>query len=285
VNPRTSFPGRYDRVVPVRRPVSLGDPCLAPFRDVGDAELRRRDGLFLAEGRLVVRRLLTESRYRTRAVLVSETAHAALDDVLGACDPALDVMVVPAAWMEGLTGFNMHRGCLAVGERGLPHAWRDVVRGARRLLVLEGVGNPDNVGGLFRTARAFGVDAVLVGPGTGDPLYRKAIRVSCGAALAVPHAEATPWPDVLRALVEDGVTVWALTPASSAMPLDVAVSRGVPDRLALLSGAEGPGLTDLSLAWASERIRIPISPEADSLNVTVAVGIALAAVAISAGGG
>ncbi len=169
--------------MPVCRPVSLDDPRLAPFRDVGDAELRRRDGLFLAEGRLVVRRLLTESRYRTRAVLVSETARAALDDVLGACDEALDVLVVPSAWMEGLTGFNMHRGCLAVGERGTPHAWRDVARGARRLLVLEGVGNPDNVGGLFRTARAFGVDAVLIGPGTGDPLYRKAIRVSCGAAL------------------------------------------------------------------------------------------------------
>ncbi len=198
---------------------------------------------------------------------------------------SLDVLVVPPAWMEGLTGFNMHRGCLAVGERGTPHAWRDLARSARRLLVLEGVGNPDNVGGLFRTARAFGVDAVLVGPGTGDPLYRKAIRVSCGAALVVPHADATPWPDVLRALVDDGVTVWALTPASDATPLDVAVSRGVPQRLALLVGAEGPGLTDLSLAQASERIRIPIAPEADSLNVTVAAGIALAAVAKFAGGG
>ena len=275
----------YDRAVPLARPDSIDDPRLAPFRDVGDAELRRRDGLFLAEGRLVVRRLLTGSRYCTRAVLVSETAHAALTEVLAACDQSLDVLVVPSAWMEDLTGFNMHRGCLAVGERGVSRAWRELVLGARRLLVLEGVGNPDNVGGLFRTAYAFGVDAVLIGPGTGDPLYRKAIRVSCGAALTLPYAEATPWPGVLRALVDEGVTVWALTPARDATPLSVAVSEGVPRRLALLAGAEGAGLTATSLAAASLHVRIPIVPEADSLNVTVAAGIALAAVAESAKGG
>lgn len=266
-------------------PSSLDDPRLALFRDVGDAELRRREGLFLAEGRLVVRRLLTETRYRTRAVLVSEAARAALDDVLEARGDALDVLVVPAAWMEGLTGFNLHRGCLAVGERGTPHAWREVVKDARRVLVLEGVGNPDNVGGLFRTARAFGVDGVLLGPGSGDPLYRKAIRVSCGAALAVPFADATPWPEVLHELVEASVAVWALTPTPDAVPLDRAVARGVPRRLAVLVGAEGPGLTPASLALASQRVRIPIAPEADSLNVNVAAGIVLAAVAKFAGGG
>jgi len=265
--------------VPVIRPDSVDDPRLTPFRDVGDAELRRRDGLFLAEGRLVVRRLLTQARYRTRAVLVSETARAALDDVLSHRSDALDVFVVPPAWMEDITGFNLHRGCLAIGERGTPRQWRELADGARRLLVLEGVGNPDNVGGLFRTARAFGFDGVLVGPGSGDPLYRKAIRVSCGAALALPHAAATPWPDVLRALAADGLEVWALTPAHDATPLEAAISRGVPPRLALLVGAEGPGLTDASLGLASQRIRIPIAPEADSLNVTVAAGIALAAVA------
>ena len=265
--------------MPLLLPASLDDPRLALFRDVGDAELRRREGLFLAEGRLVVRRLLTESRYRTRAVLVSETARAALDDVLEAHADALDVFVVPPAWMERLTGFNLHRGCLAVAERGTPQEWREVAGRACRLLVLEGVGNPDNVGGLFRTARAFGVDGVLLGPGTGDPLYRKAIRVSCGAALAVPYAEAAPWPGLVRALADAGVEVWALTPAADATPLEAAVADGVPARLALLVGAEGPGLTDATLALASRRIRIPIAPEADSLNVTVAAGIALAAVA------
>jgi tRNA G18 (ribose-2'-O)-methylase SpoU len=264
--------------MPLIRPAAPDDPRLAPFRDVGDAEMRRRDGLFLAEGRLVVRRLLTESRYRTRSVLVSETAHAALGDVLDRSDEALEVFVVPTAWMEGLTGFNLHRGCLAVAERAPEAAWRDVARDARRLLMLEGVGNPDNVGGLFRTARALGVDVVLLGPGTGDPLYRKAVRVSCGAALTVPYAVATPWPDAIRALVADGVEVWALTPAGEARALDEIVARGVPGRLALLVGAEGPGLTEASQMLASERVRIPIAPDADSLNVTVAAGIALAAV-------
>lgn len=263
----------------VIHPASADDVRLTPFRDVGDAELRRREGVFLAEGRLVVRRLLTQSRYRTRAILVSETAYAALADTLSARDETLDVFVVPAPWMERLTGFDMHRGCLAVGERGPAVDWTAVAHGARRLLVLEGVGNPDNVGGLFRTARAFGVDGVLCGPGTGDPLYRKAIRVSCGAALAVPHAEVTGWPDALRHLIAGGIEVWALTPAADAEPLVEAVARGVPDTLALLVGAEGPGLSQAALSLACRRIRIPIDPRADSLNVTVAAGIALAAVA------
>ena len=265
--------------VPVIRPDSLDDPRLTPFRDVGDAELRRRDGLFLAEGRLVVRRLLTQARYRTRAVLASETARAALDDVLSGRSDALEVFVVPPAWMEDVTGFNLHRGCLAIGERGTPRQWRELADGAWRLLVLEGVGNPDNIGGLFRTAYAFGVDAVLLGPGSGDPLYRKAIRVSCGAALVTPYAAVTPWPDALDDLAGGGMAVWALTPAADATPIAEACVSGLPSRLALLVGAEGPGLTDASLAFATQRIRIPIAPGADSLNVTVAAGIALAAVA------
>ena len=113
--------------VPLIRPASPHDPRLAPFRDVGDAELRRRDGVFLAEGRLVVRRLLAESVYRARAVLVSETALSALDDALAAHRDDLDMFVVPSSWMEGITGFNMHRGCLAIGERGVPNGWRDLV--------------------------------------------------------------------------------------------------------------------------------------------------------------
>jgi tRNA G18 (ribose-2'-O)-methylase SpoU len=123
------------------------------------------------------------------------------------------------------------------------------------------------------------VDGALLGPGTGDPLYRKAVRVSCGAALTVPYAVATPWPDVIQTLVADGVEVWALTPSGGARSLDEVVARGVPGRLALLVGAEGPGLTDASQRLASERVRIPIAPDADSLNVTVAAAIVLAAVA------
>jgi tRNA G18 (ribose-2'-O)-methylase SpoU len=257
--------------------ISLEDPRLAPFRDIGDAELRRQRGECLVEGRLVVRRLLTECPGRARAVLVTEAARASLDDVLPESAP-FPIYVVPAVAMEAITGFNLHRGCLAIASRGAPTEWRDIAARARRLLVLEGVGNPDNIGGLFRTGRAFGVDAVLFGPGSGDPLYRKAIRVSCGASLVVPFAEIAPWPEGLADLSHDGVTVWALTPAADAATLAEVCAAGVPGRLALLLGAEGPGLTQPAEALATRRVRIPIAPAADSLNVVVAAGVALAAV-------
>lgn len=275
---RASGP-RYDGHMRLVRPDSLDDPRLTPFRDVNDRELRQKAGLFLAEGRLVVKRLLADSAYRTQAVLVTDAAYAALEGDLRRASATLPVFVVPTPWMEGITGFNLHRGCLAVGERGTPRSWQDVAHAARRLLVLEGVGNPDNIGGLFRTAQAFGVEGVLLGPGSGDPLYRKAIRVSCGAALVVPHAEATPWPGVLDALIDQGVEVWALTPMADATPLEEATAGGVPSRVALLVGAEGDGLTAASLAASSRRIRIPIATAADSLNVTVAAGIAMAGIA------
>jgi tRNA G18 (ribose-2'-O)-methylase SpoU len=263
--------------VPVVHPQSPGDERLAPFRDVHAGEARARHGLFLAEGRLVVRRLLTESRYRTRALLVTAAAYASLADVLAMHEAALPIHVVPTAWMRDITGFNLHRGCLAVGERGPALVWSDLAAPSRRLLVLEGVGNPDNVGGLFRTARAFGVDAVLIGPGTGDPLYRKAIRVSCGAALVLPWAEIAPWPDALDTLASLGIETWALTPGNDATPIGLAVAPGLPQRLALIAGAEGPGLTAGCLARATRRVRIPIAASADSLNVTVAAAIVLAA--------
>lgn len=254
---------------------SPDDPRLAPFRDVGDAELRRRDGLFLAEGRLVVERLLTGGRWRVRGVLVTGAAHAALRDTFDECDPSLAVYVVPQDWMRPITGFNLHRGCLAAGERGAGREWREVSSG-RLTLALEGIGNPDNVGGLFRTAHACGVEGVLLGPGTGDPLYRKAIRVSCGGALAVPFADAVPLVPVLSALREEGVAVWALTPSAAAVPIARACAAGVPSRLVLLLGSEGDGLTREAQAAASRLVRVPIVAAADSLNVTVAAGIALA---------
>jgi tRNA G18 (ribose-2'-O)-methylase SpoU len=263
-------------VVPI---ADLDDARLAPFRDVGDASLRRERGECLVEGRLVVRQLLRDQPERARAVLVTEPARAALADLLARV-PDLPVFTVPLAAMQAVTGFNLHRGCLAVASRGPDRDWRSVTASAQRLLVLEGVGNPDNVGGLFRTARAFGVAAVLLGPGAGDPLYRKAIRVSCGASLVVPHAEATPWPEMLTALAGDGVAVWALTPVSGAVTLQEACAAGVPDRLALLVGAEGDGLSEASQGLAHLRVRIPIAPDVDSLNVVVAAGIALAAVGL-----
>lgn len=260
--------------MPIVHVTSPEDPRLRPFLRVDDGELRRREGVFLAEGRLVVRRLLADRGYAVRAVLLTDAASDALEDVV-ALRPDVPVYVVPLRWMEPITGFNLHRGCLAVAERPRPRNWTDCAD-ASRALVLEGIGDPDNVGGLVRTAYALGVDMVFLGPGTGDPLSRKALRVSCGAALAVPFAAVPSVPELLSDLTRRGTEVWAMTPAADAVPL-IEACRTCPPKLALLLGTEGSGLTADALARASLRVRIPVNPAADSLNVTVAAGIALAA--------
>jgi len=263
-------------VIPV---ADLDDARLTAFRDIGDAALRRERGECLVEGRLVVRQLLREQPGRARALLVTEPARDRLGDLLPLV-PDLPVFTVPVGAMQAVTGFNLHRGCLAVASRGPERSWQSVTASADRLLVLEGVGNPDNVGGLFRTARAFGLDGILLGPGTGDPLYRKAIRVSCGASLALPYAALAPWPEALAALAADGIELWALTPAADAMSLHDACAPRLPTRLALLVGAEGDGLSMASQALVHRRVRIPVHPAVDSLNVVVAAGVALAAVGL-----
>jgi tRNA G18 (ribose-2'-O)-methylase SpoU len=260
--------------MPIVHVASPDDPRLRPFLRVDDGELRRREGVFLAEGRLVVRRLLADRRYVVRAVLLTDAAGGALEDAV-ARRPDVPVYVVPLQWMAPITGFDLHRGCLAVAQRPGPRDWTPS-GDASRALILEGIGNPDNVGGLFRTAYALGVEIVFLGPGTGDPLYRKALRVSCGAALAVPFATVPSVPEAIARLQQAGVQVWALTPAAEAVTLADACRRR-PRKVAVMVGAEGPGLTADAIARACLRVRIPVNPAADSLNVTVAAGIALAA--------
>jgi tRNA G18 (ribose-2'-O)-methylase SpoU len=251
------------------------DPRLRDFRNLADAAMLTSCGLFIAEGRLVVERLLTESPLEPRAVLVTEAAARALGPVL-AGRPDLDVYVVPLALMEPLTGFNIHRGCLATARRPPSRSVDEVLAsGARRVLVLEGVSNPDNLGGLFRTARAFGVQAVVLGPGCGDPLYRKAVRVSCGAALVLPFASTPDWPGALHAFARHAIPLLALTPRGD-QTLEAREAlhvRGSP--LAVMVGAEGPGLSTAALKAADHTVRIDIDPRSDSLNVTVAAGIVL----------
>jgi tRNA G18 (ribose-2'-O)-methylase SpoU len=187
---------------------------------------------------------------------------------------AADVLVVDQATMNGIAGFNIHRGCLAIAERPEPLTLRQLpLATLGRAVVLEGVNNPDNVGGIFRSAAAFGVDAVVLGPGCSDPLYRKSVRTSMAATLAVPSAAAGDWPAAVRVLREHGLRVLALTPASNATSLD-ALPRDL-DRVALLVGTEGDGLTQEALDAADDRVRIPMRGSADSLNVTVAASIAL----------
>ncbi|MBI2187705.1 MAG: RNA methyltransferase [Acidobacteria bacterium] len=250
------------------------DERIADYRAVSDPELARRHGIFIAEGRLVVRRLLTDRRFTTRSVMVTEPACTALADVLEA-RADVPVYVVPQTVMNGVAGFNIHRGCLAVGERPAPRPWTEVIAGARVVVVLERIANADNVGGVFRNAAAFGADAVLLDPASTDPLYRKAIRTSMGAALGVSFARAEPWPDVLAALADRGFTTLALTPAASAPPLAAVAEAAAAQPVALVLGHEGEGLTDAATAACAHRARIPITAATDSLNVATATAIAL----------
>lgn len=258
-------------IIPIADP---DDPRLAHYRNVPDPELLERAGLFVAEGRFVVRRLLGDSRQTTRSVMVTDTALAALGE-LPVTHPDLPVYVVPRTVMNGVTGFNIHRGCLAIGKRPAIRDWRGLAADARRLVVMERVGNADNVGSIFRNAAAFGVDAVLLGPACADPLYRKSIRTSMGAALTTAFAGMAPWPGALRELRTSGVALVALTPTTAAMRLREVFAAIGARPLALLVGHEGDGLTTEALELCEYRARIPITAAVDSLNVGTAAAIAL----------
>jgi tRNA G18 (ribose-2'-O)-methylase SpoU len=257
-------------VIPIERE---DDPRLEAYRHVGDPAWLLTHGLFVAEGRLVVERLFAhDGGYAVDAVLVTPPAFRALEPTLSAFS---NVLIAAPALVNAVTGFNFHRGCLALVRRPSPAPLAAVLDGARRVVVLEGIGNPDNVGGIFRSAAALGADAVLLDPASGDPFYRKALRTSVGAVLRLPFARLTPWPAALVTLAERGFTILALTPTGSRTIDDVASSVGSGSRIALLAGAEGPGLTAAALSSASATVRIPVDPRSDSLNVVVAVSIAL----------
>jgi tRNA G18 (ribose-2'-O)-methylase SpoU len=253
-----------------------GDPRIAEYRSVSEPALAAAAGVFVAEGSFVVRRLLQQDRFSPRSVLVTEAALRRLSDVLSSPPPSLDIYLTSLDVMREIAGFNIHRGCLALGDRRPPLDPLELAESARRLLVLEGLGNPDNVGGIFRNAAAFGVDAVLLGPGCADPLYRKAIRVSMAATLLVPFAAFDNWPADLAALRRHGVRLIALTPVRDAEALGaIPASCCSGDRVALLVGSEGDGLSRDAIAAADLRVRIPIAPLVDSLNAATAAGIAL----------
>ncbi len=265
--------------MPIQRLETIDDERLADYRHVPDPELLRRGGIFVAEGRLVVRALLTQSHFPVRSILLTEAAHGGLADVIEPQLAGTPVFVVPPRAIEGLTGFHIHRGCLALGERPRRLSVGEMLAAfphARRLVALERIGNADNMGGIFRNAAAFGVDAVIVGPGCCDPLYRKAIRVSAGAALRVPFCHADAWHADLQALRDAGFTLAALTPAATADDLGAwasSVTRAAA--VAILAGSEGDGLAAETLAQTDVVLRIPMAPGNDSLNVATAIGIAL----------
>ena len=255
------------------------DSRLAPYRHVFDGELLRGHGLFVAEGRLVVERVLTDGRSQIASLLLNPASLAALSRTLEARAPGVPVFCCENDVLAATTGFNVHRGCLALVRRPPPSTWRDAVAGTSLIVVAEGVTNADNIGGVFRNAAAFGAAAVLLSPTSCDPLYRKAIRTSMGAVLCVPFARLDEWPDGLDGLRTEGFTLAALTPREPSITLEMFAAAHATGRVALMVGTEGSGLSDVAEGKAHLRVRIPMSTAVDSLNLAVATGIALSRLA------
>ena len=259
---------------PIDSIIDPADPRIASYREARDGRVRRA-GLFLAEGRLVVRRLL-ESRFTVRSVLATRGVLDDLGDAIGK-RPSVQRYEASAETIRAVVGFTFHRGCLALRGEGPPIFAPPRVgpAGSPPLLGLEDVTDPDNVGAVFRNAAAFGAAGLVLSPRCADPLYRKAIRVSMGATLAIAFATAD-WRDGLRALRAAGYTLMALTPHVGAQSLDAVVADGpAPCRLAVLLGAEGAGLSEATHRAADLRVRIAMAPGVDSLNVATACAIAL----------
>jgi tRNA G18 (ribose-2'-O)-methylase SpoU len=254
------------------------DPRLADYVGLTDSVRRVRhdpqQGLFIAEGQLVMRRA-AEAGCTPRSLLLAPNR---LDDLLPELR-SLDcpVYVASPAVLLAVTGFHVHRGALASFSRPAEHSAADVLATARRILVLEEVNSPTNLGAIFRSAAGLGMDAVLLSPTCCDPLYRRAVRVSMGEVLAVPYAYLPRWPVALDVIRAAGFRVLALTPAADAVPLD-AVSLAADDKVAVLLGAEGPGLSQAALSASDVRVRIPMSAGVDSLNVGAAAAVACWAV-------
>ncbi|WP_192827489.1 TrmH family RNA methyltransferase [Mycolicibacterium aromaticivorans] len=252
-----------------------GDPRVDDFRDLNSVD-RRPDlpsgkGLVIAEGVLVAQRMIA-SRFTPHAFLGTDRRLAELgDDLSGVPAPFYRAT---AEVMAEVVGFHLNRGVLAAARRPPTLTLAEVLDDARTVAVLEGVNDHENLGSIFRNAAGLGVDAVVFGSGCADPLYRRAVRVSMGHALLVPFARAERWPADLGELRERGFRLLAMTPDPAAQTLAEAMAGLAGDRVAVLVGAEGPGLTETVMRASDVRVRIPMSRGTDSLNVATAAALA-----------
>lgn len=249
------------------------DPRLADYRDLRDVELRKHleaeQGLFLAEGEKVVRRAV-ESGFRARSFVMAPRWLERLADVLARSDAPC--FVVSEAMAEQVTGFHVHRGALASLERRSLPAVADVLSNARTLVVLENIVDHTNVGAVFRSAAALGVDGVLLAPRCADPLYRRALKVAMGAVFTVPYARFEDWYDAVPLVSAAGFTTVALTLSDDARDIEEAVDA--VDKVALVLGSEGHGLSARWEQSADRRASIAMSAGIDSLNVAAATAVA-----------
>lgn len=255
------------------------DDRLADYLRLTDIALRSKHepakGLYIAESSTVIRRALAAG-HAPRSFLMAEKWLASMSDAVPAGVP---VYVADEEVLQAITGFHLHRGALAAMHRPplVPvHELLAAARagaGARRVAVLEDIVDHTNVGAIFRSAAALGVDAVLVSPRCSDPLYRRSVRVSMGTVFQVPWTRLESWPGGLHALQEDGFTVAALALSEDAVSLDDLVADP-PERLALVLGTEGDGLSRGAVEAADVVVKIPMAGGVDSLNVAAASAVA-----------
>lgn len=254
--------------------VAPDDPRVADYVGLTDSARRMRHeagaGFFIAEGEKVIARTAAAG-YPPRSLLLSPSRLADLSPEVAALD--CPVYVASYDVLRALTGFHVHRGALASFGRLPPRDPDQVLTAASRVVVMEAVTNHTNLGAVFRSAAALGMDAVLLSPQSCDPLYRRSVRVSMGQVFSVPYAFLDRWPEGIGQIRAAGFRVLALTPDPGATDLGQ-VRVGADEKVALLFGAEGPGLTEQALAASDERVRIPMAAGVDSLNVAAAAAVA-----------
>lgn len=267
-----------DRLVRITDPA---DPRISAFAGIRERDLRRQQGQFIAEGTVVLRLLADAAKrggeFAADAVFLLENRVAGLTETIEAFPEETPVYVADRAVMNAVVGFDIHRGVLALGRRAIePTIEARLAALPDRSLVVAAIGiaNHDNVGAIFRNAAAFGADAVFLDETCCDPLYRKALRVSVGAALKLPYVKGGSDADLIGALAQNGFGVWGLSPSGAIDIRDIEASP----RMALLTGTEGEGLPS-DVMKAISTARIPQTPGLDSLNAGVATGVALFAVA------
>lgn len=257
------------------------DPRLRDYFGLTDVALRRvlepAQGLYLAESAKVIRRAVDAGHQMRSLLLTPRWVHESPELVSAAQAQDAPIYVGEAAMLESTIGFNLHRGALASMHRPVLPTMAQVLQGARRVAVLEDIVDHTNVGALFRSAAALHVDAVLVSPHCADPFYRRSVRVSMGTVFQVPWTRIDPWPGALDTLRSSGFTIAALALSPAAISLEE-LEKHPPQRLALVLGTEGHGLSSTAVAAADVVVRIPMGGGVDSLNVAAASAVAFWAV-------
>lgn len=264
----------------VHSAVTGADPRLRDYRDLTDVALRSvrepEEGIYIAESLKVLERALRAGHRPLSALTTTQW----LERLTDLCDAYPDlcgdmpIYVGSDEVLESITGFHVHRGTLASIARPALPSVRDIVAGCSRVVVLENIVDHTNVGAIFRSVAAIGADAVIVSESCADPLYRRSVRVSMGTVMQVPWTRAGAWDDLVSDLRTEGFEIAALALSADAIALDD-FARRAPERLALVLGTEGDGLSQEALESADCVVSIPMRGDVDSLNVAAASAVAM----------